>query len=274
MIDKFDYMEPSCALCEGEEFYYPKQDAPKGYIPIKSVLAKLDSAEWKNDMAEAERLVEYWEQEGLALGDERGLLTIYSEQMGLYRKLLKADKGLRSVENGLRLVEKLGLSETTSGATIMLNAATTMKAFGKAKEAIPLYEKVKKIYDETLPEDDGKRAGFYNNAALCYADVGEYDRAEDYYRKALEVLAKSEGNENEIAITYVNLAHLTENFDDREEDAYAFMEKALEALRGQKNQNGAYAGTCEKCAPSFGYFGYFLAEEELKKRAKEIYEGN
>lgn len=274
MIDKFDYMEPSCVLCGGEDFYYPKADAPKGFIPIKSVLAKLDSVEWKNDMAEATRLLEYWEQEGLALGDERGLLTIYSEQMGLYRKTLSEEKGLRAVENGLRLLYKLGLGDTVSGATITLNAATTLKAFGKAKDALPLYEKVKEIYDEHVEDDDPKKAGFYNNAALCYADVGDKVRAEEYYKKALDVLSISDANtENEKAVTYVNLAHLCDTIEGREDDTYEYMEKALEILNGQKKQDGAYAAVCEKCAPSFAYFGYFQAEEELKGRAKRIYEG-
>ena len=40
MIDKTDYVEPQCPLCDGAEFYYPDADAPKGTIPIKSVLAK------------------------------------------------------------------------------------------------------------------------------------------------------------------------------------------------------------------------------------------
>lgn len=274
MIDKFDYMEPSCVLCGGEDFYYPKADAPKGYIPIQSVLAKLDYVEWKNDMAEATRLLEYWEQEGTALGDERGLLTIYSEQMGLYRKTLNEEKGIRSVEKGLHLLDKLGLGETVSGATITLNAATTLKAFGRAKDALPLYEKVKKIYDEYVEDDDPKKAGFYNNAALCYADVGDKTRAEEYYNKALDVLSRCDVNtENEKAVTYVNLAHLCDTIEGRQDDVFEYMEKAMQILYEQKKQDGAYAAVCEKCAPSFGYFGYFIAEEECKRRAKKIYEG-
>ena len=38
-------------------------------------------------------------------------------------------------------------------------------------------------------------------------------------------------------------------------------------------RNGYYAFVCEKCAPVFGYYGYFLTERELKRRAREIYDG-
>ncbi len=41
-----------------------------------------------------------------------------------------------------------------------------------------------------------------------------------------------------------------------------------------QNEKGYYAFVCESCAPSFSYHGYFMTAEELKKRAKEIYDGN
>lgn len=272
MLDPIDYKEPACALCEGKDFYYPDKDAPKGTIPVRSVLEKIDKAEWKNDMAEAGRLLEYWVNEGVQLGDKRGLLTLYSEQMGYYRKIRDEEKGLRSVENGLALLQELDLSDSISGATIMLNAATTMKAFGKASSAAPLYDEVEKIYTKYLNKKDDRWAGLYNNSALSFADLCEYDRAKESYFKALDVLKENENTENEVAITYVNLAHLFETID-QEEKSYEYMEKALEVLNSDTvTRDGKYANTCDKCAGSFGYFGYFLAEEELRKRAKEIYE--
>ena len=39
-------------------------------------------------------------------------------------------------------------------------------------------------------------------------------------------------------------------------------------------RDGYYAFVCEKCAPAFGYYGYFLAEQDLMKRAEEIYKEN
>ena len=37
-------------------------------------------------------------------------------------------------------------------------------------------------------------------------------------------------------------------------------------------RDGYYAFVCEKCAPVFGYYGYFLTERELNRRAREIHE--
>jgi len=36
-------------------------------------------------------------------------------------------------------------------------------------------------------------------------------------------------------------------------------------------RDGYYAFVCEKCAPVFGYYGYFAEEAKLTGRAKEIY---
>ena len=36
--------------------------------------------------------------------------------------------------------------------------------------------------------------------------------------------------------------------------------------------NGYYAFVCEKCAPTFRYFGRFAYADELKQRSDEIYE--
>ena len=37
-------------------------------------------------------------------------------------------------------------------------------------------------------------------------------------------------------------------------------------------RDGYYAFVCEKCAPVFDYYGYFLAAQDLKERANAIYD--
>ena len=55
---------------------------------------------------------------------------------------------------------------------------------------------------------------------------------------------------------------------------FALLDRAYELLHGEAiPHNGYYAFVCEKCAPSFSYYGYFLAAEELRKEAERIYEG-
>ena len=52
-----------------------------------------------------------------------------------------------------------------------------------------------------------------------------------------------------------------------------YLDKAADLLdQPHLPRNGYYAFVCEKCASVFGYFGYFLYEKELSRRASEIYE--
>ncbi len=45
-------------------------------------------------------------------------------------------------------------------------------------------------------------------------------------------------------------------------------------LSDRNEHNGAFAFTCTKCCPSFGFFGYFDYEKRIGEIARSIYEGN
>ena len=52
------------------------------------------------------------------------------------------------------------------------------------------------------------------------------------------------------------------------------LQQALDYLEDPAlERNGYYAFVCRKCAPTFGYFGWFKAQRELNERADKIYEG-
>lgn len=275
MIDPFDYKEPACALCGGKEFYAPDENAPAGRIPVKRIMAKLDESFNRNDMAEAGRLLEYWQKEAEALGDKLGELSVTDELIGYYRKVGEKEKGLAAVDKSLALLKEVGQENIVPGATIILNAATTLKAFGKAKEAIPLYERAEKVYRENLAEDDPLFAGLYNNKALSLTDLNDFAEAEKLYLTAAEIMAKKDNGKPDAAISYVNLAHCYEKEGRDKKDITDALFKAYELLNDERNErNGYYAFVLEKCAPSFGHFGYEKIAKEMKKESDEIYARN
>ena len=116
-------------------------------IPIRRVMEKLDEYFSRDDLTGAGRLLAYWEKEARSLGDFRGLLEILSEEIGYFRRTDEGDRALSAVTEAFSLIEELGLSDSVSGGTIYVNGATTMKAFGKAAEAISYYARAKKIYE-------------------------------------------------------------------------------------------------------------------------------
>lgn len=275
MIDPFDYKEPPCATCGGKEFYAPEKDAPKGRIPVKRVIEKVDEAFNSNDLAEAGRLLEFWQKEALSLEDKSGELSVTDELIGYYRKTGEAEKGLAAVSRALELLKELSLEKTVSGATIILNAATTMKAFGKAEKALPLYNAAEETLENLLDKEDVLLAGLYNNKALALADAKKAKEAENYYKKAISVMEKAENGRLDEAVSYVNLAVLYSGQGEEKSKITDCMFRAYELLTDERNEkNGYYAFVLSKCAPAFGEFGYDKIERELSKESEEIYARN
>ena len=262
-----DYQEPCCPL--------KRPDAAEP-LPIRRILDKFDGYLNKNDYDAAGRLLSRWLREPEAEADLRGRLTLLNEQIGICRKTGREAEGLRAIEEALELVQTLGLEETVSAGTTFVNAATALKAFNRPEDALSLYRRAQVLYEKNLKSDDERLGSLYNNMALTVMSLGDTAEAEQLFFKAIDIMAFKENGELEIAITYCNLADLAAGRDglEKAENRIAqYLEKAETLLDTETlPHNGYYAFVCEKCAPVFGYYGYFLTEQRLKKTAKEIYE--
>lgn len=273
MIDPFDYKEPHCALCGGKEFYNPKSDDPSGRIPVKRIIEKLDGFFARDDMSAAGKLLEYWQTEAKELGDKNGELSVVNELIGYYRKTGEKEKGLAAAERGLFLLDALGLSESVSGATVILNAATTLKAFGDPARALALYDKTYIVFSRDLDAEDRLFGGFYNNKALALEDMGQYEEAEKCYKAAKNVMSKFKDGLADLAITCVNMAHLYEKSKRAKSMITDCLFEAYKYLNDEElSHDGYYAFVCAKCAPSFAHFGYGRIAAELEEESDKIYE--
>lgn len=272
-MDVTDYTDPACPFCT--DAYQSDVVKP---IDVRRVIEKLDEHLARNDYAAAERHLKYWEEEARQGHDLRGEFSLAEEQMGLYRKLGRKEEAISYAEKAVHFIDLAEIAGSVGAATALLNAATVYKAFGAAERGIPLFEEARRIYEEKLPAADSRLAGLYNNFALALVDLERYDEARDLYARALTILGASEGGEPEQAITELNLASLAERqygLERAEEEIEAHLERADALLKkpGLKH-DGNYAFVAEKCAPVFGYYGWFAAEAELKEKAAQIYGGN
>lgn len=263
---KFNF---GCASC-GYKNQEPQ--TPLGSIPVGRIIEKLDQLFAKNDMAEAGRLLDYWRKEAVSLRDKRGELSMVSEQIGYFRKTGEKDKALEAVDRALTLIGES--PETVSFGTILLNAATTLKAFGKAEEALPLYEKTYTIYSKHLKPEDTLFAGYYNNYGLALGDLGRFQEAEDAYQKALSIVLSQ--NRLDGAITYLNMAQMYTFWDEKcAEDIKACLNSAQQILESPENEeNGYYAFVLSKCAPTFREFGRTQTAQKMQTLSEEIYARN
>ena len=238
------------------------------------ILTKLDDYLHKNDYDGAERHLRYWLSEVEASDDVHTRLTLYNELMGLYRKLGREQDALACVEAALELMDRWSLGEQVGGATTLLNCATVYKAFGKAKDALPLFERARTVYEGELEPTDSRLGGLYNNMGLALVDLGRFHEAKELYRAAISIMEQTENGALEVAITYLNLASAAEQelgAVDADATVQCYLDKAQALLDGHGNKDGYYAFVCEKCASVFGYYGHFLYQKDLEERARRIY---
>lgn len=295
-MDTRDFTDPACPF----DTSMWEKDAPVIAVSMDRVVAKEDEYLGKNDYDGAERHLLYWLREAAAGNDFRGAFQIENELMGLYRKSGREKEARDHAEKALRMAEdpRIG-ADSTGAATAYINAATVYKTFDRADEGIALFEKARKIYEKDLPPGDARLGGLYNNMALALTDLGRAKEALGLYEKAVFWMEKVPGSEPEIAISYLNICDTLMARDarvvneageatteddpeaclvvppetDREIDGY--LDRAWALLQDESiPRNGYYAFVCEKCAPSYDYYGREEQAEELRKRSEQIYREN
>lgn len=267
-MNREDYEESRCPFCK---------PGSTMSIPVRRVIEKLDEYLEVQDYESAEKHLVYWLSEADLAGDSRGRLSVLNEQIGLYRKTGEKENCLKAANAALETASKLNIEGSITLGTTYVNVATGFKAFGKAEEALACYEKAQVIYEKELKPGDPKLGGLYNNYALALAELRFFDKAEFLFAKALDVMSFAPGGELEQAITYCNLADLefaksgNELNLDSSEKIEALLSKAETLIDSPSiPRGGYYAFVCQKCAPCFEFYGYFIYSKELLKRADEI----
>ena len=267
-----DYAEPRCLLCDEPYGVTPEVKS----VPQQRIIQKMNDYMSRRDYAGAERHLKYWLEEAKLGFDKRGELLIRNELVGHFRKTANKEGAFESAKEALRLIKELDFEENVSAGTTYTNIATAYNAFGENEKSIQYFEKARAVYESNERTSPELLGGLYNNMALTYTALGEFDKAFELYEKALGVMENAPNGELEQAITYLNMADLKEaelGNEKAESIVFDYLDKAQELLDTPTlRRDGYYAFVCEKCAPSFEYYGYFLVAKDLNKRAEEIYE--
>ena len=268
-----DHNESCCIFDTTQYTGVPDSHPCPHVVDVPALIRRLDVLYAAGREAEAGAFLEDALGRARQGGDWRAELSILSEQLGQVRRSMDEDRGLRTVNEALRLIREHHMGQTVSAATMMLNAATTLKCFGRADESIPIFTHVARVYADHLDPSDYRFAGLYNNMALSYEDVGDYAAAERHFKLAMQAIGRCPHPENELAVTFCNLAELYDKQDPEDPRCAECMERAWENLNAEGlPRDGYHAFTVSKCIPSFDYFGFFLYAAQLRERVKEIYE--
>ena len=245
-------------------------------IQIRRFIDHLDLCFQKNDMKEAGECISCWENEARQMSDDRGLLTVLNEALGYYRRTGDKDKAISCVNECLKLVERLGLNDQLAGATILINAATTLSSFKETKRALLIYEKAAYCFRDKYATETYEYASLINNRASALYELKRYDEAQASWNEAINILKKTRNHAGEIAVSLIMLAHLTYERDNSSFDAVEeLLDKAWEYINSDDQpKDHRYAFVLSKCVPSFEYFKRPLEAKALKEVIDEIYNGH
>ena len=269
-------------------------------VPQRRIVDKMNEYMSRRDYAGAERHLLYWLAEAELGRDLQGQLMLRNEMVGHYRKTAQREKAMESAGKALELLRELGMEDSISAGTTYVNVATACNAFGEYERSLELFEKARAAYESSSFVEPQLLGGLYNNMALTCTALSKYDEALVLYEKAVLVMAKVPDGELEQAITCLNMADTVEAWVGIEEGESRIFELvraeelldnkgrellcpdgetsvletpgALKALPAEERARiGYYAFVCEKCAPVFEYYGYFLTANRLRETAEKIY---
>ena len=276
---KEDYVEPRCVLCE--EPYGVTADVKP--VPQQRIIEKMNDYMSRRDYAGAERHLLYWLEEAKLGHDERGQLMVENELVGHFRKTGNKEQAFLHAKEALWLLDVLEYQGSISAGTTYVNVATACNAFGEDERALTYFEEARKCYENSLMTQPELLGGLYNNMALtCISlagkDPGLFAKAYELYDLAMAQMAKVPNGELEQAITCLNIANAVEaeqGLEAGENRIYELVDRAADLLETPSlPRNGYYAFVCEKCVPTFSYYGYFAVAEELQALAEKIYAEN
>ena len=267
-------------------------------VPQRRIIDKMDEYMSRRDYNGAERHLLYWLEEAKLGGDLQGQLMLRNELVGHYRKTGQKEPAMESAAKALDLLRELDMENTITAGTTYVNIATACGAFGDHERAIRLFENARAAYESSSQTETQLLGGLYNNMALTCTELGRCEEALALYEKAADLMGRVPDGELEQAITYLNMANTVEvqlGLEAGEQQINALVERAeelLEAkgeellgkgeaaltdgtdLRAMKQEErarlGYYAFVCEKCAPTFAYYGYFMTAESLTERSEEL----
>lgn len=267
-----DYAEPRCLLCD--EPYGATPDIRS--VPQGRIIDKMNDYMSRNDYAGAERHLLYWLNEALLGNDKRGELMIRNELIGHFRKTGNREGAYENAALALKLLDELNFSGDRSAGVTYVNIATAYNAFGDNEKSFEIFKMAQAAFEQMREPENDLLGGLYNNMGLTLSALTRYGEALEYFDKALNCMEKIKNGELERAITYLNMADTytaSMGAEAAESKVFDLLDKAYDLLNTESvPKDGYYAFVCEKCAPSFSFYGYFAAASELSRKAKEIYE--
>ncbi len=174
-------------------------------MDINKILIEYDGMFGSCSLDEIERFLVDKIYEAREQEDQSGEFTLLNEIIGLCRDTTQNDKGIMYCGELKNLMQAMSLEGRVEYATALLNIGNAYRAFGRSEESMECYESCLKVYNEKLEAKDFGYANLYNNWALLYQEMGDFESAWECLYKALNVVDSYAEAVIQQAITRTNL---------------------------------------------------------------------
>ena len=171
------------------------------------------------------------------------IVALLNEIIGFCRDTTQKDKALDYCRELLTILKKLCLDGTVPYATSLLNIANAYRAFGLCENALKFYDEVEEIYKRNIPQNDFSFASLYNNRALVYQELEDYQEASHLLKKALNIVDSYETAVIPQATSRTNLAASLIQIGTKEsyEEAMIYLRQALNIFEQDGGKDFHYA---------------------------------
>lgn len=239
---------------------------------MEEILRQIDRLLDENKGVQAQALMEESLERALQSGDRESAVTLLNELIGFCRETGQTEKSYYYGEVVLNILQDMGLAGTLPFATSVLNIASAYRAGGRLEDAMTCYLAVEQIYRQALEPDDMLVASLYNNKALLYQEMGDFENACAYLEQALEIALRHPERYYEQASSYANLAATCLQLG-REEQAVDCFQKAIALFETHGVRDAHYwAALSSLAAYLFRKGEYERAEEYFIKAMRGIEE--
>ncbi len=192
-----------------------------------------------------------------------------NELGSLYRGISHFDQSLSAFEQARTLSAELYGENRSEYATVLNNMAGTHRLAQNYDTAIDLFKQAIAIYAGAGETDSYLYASVWNNLSLAYQDTGALEDAIRCAQQALSIMEGLSGYQQELAITYNNLAALSQAVGNRDATA-RYLALALEAFDACPMEENVHyaAGLNSLAAVLYSTGAYEQALEAFQKSAE------
>ena len=164
--------------------------------------------------------------EGLLQPDDYRFAGLYNNMSILLEKMEENEEAISYAEKALAIIEKLEGGEMET-ATTLTNLALIYFKVSKPDKAKELLEQALALFEKSGENADAHYSGALAGIGEAYYHMQDYEKALEYYEKALTEVKKHFGENMSYAVLCENCAAVCERLGAQEKQGY-YIEKAKE----------------------------------------------